>query len=295
MKGENRKFLASPPHAKPPALKRDAMNPEKSAPNGDVSESLRSLLQAGLELGIAEAVRRLAQLAPLAGGAAQQTEDRNVIGTAALAEFVRQVREDSGGVLQLVKEVWSRGGAKERKTAARALGRGVGKVAPHKALGLTRDLASMARNAKEADWVGTEAIGPILAENPALFERAKQFLQDAQPWVRRAAIAGLVAYVTRKKKLAGIAAEIVILMAESHEKEIRQAARWAVGEISKVDWKATAGAIVAWVRQNPTKERVAMAKKFAASSADAASRNVQKLVLTGLARFSNGSSKPTKR
>lgn len=258
--------------------------------DGDVSEAFRLLLKAGVELGVAEAVRRIIALAP-GGDRLRGFEAETALGAAVLAEVVQSMRQDPGSVFQLVKEVWSRGGPKERKTAARALGRGLSRLEPHRAAGLSRDLASMARNAREADVVGTEAIGPLLTENPGLYDRMKQLLTDNERWVRRAAIAGLVVYVTHKKRVAGLALEVILLLAENNEDEVRTSVRRAIKEISKVDWRATAGAITAWVATNPTRERIQMAKRFAGSAAGDAKRQMQKVVFVNLAKLANGNGK----
>lgn len=256
--------------------------------NGNLSEALEALLKAGLELGVAEAVRRLSLVAPEAADRMRRVGVEPEQTAAVVAGLARAIQEDSASVFQMVKEVWSRGGTKERKTAARAIGQAVGKVAPHKAIALSRDLASMARNAKEADVVGVEAIGPLLEQNPPLFDRVKQFLKDNEPWVRRAAIAGLVAFVTRKRKWAGLALEAILVVAERNEKEIRAAVRWAVRELSKVDWKETSQALADWAKLDETGNRVRLAKQYAAATATDVRRDVERFVLTNLAKFAEG-------
>lgn len=254
-----------------------------SESNGDVADALRSLLQAGLDLGVAEAARRLAQLMPAGPERDRGVESETAINETMIRDLIIAIREDSAGVFQLVKEVWSRGETKDRKIAARAVGKSLSKIAPHRSLGLSRDLATMARNPKEADIVGTEAIGPLLESNPPMFDRVKQFLKDNQVWVRRAAIAGLVAYVTRQKKVAGLALTAILSFVEANEKEIKASVRWAVKEISRVDWRATAAAITEWARSDPT--RIKLAKQYAAATAEGVRKNVEKAVFTNLAKF----------
>lgn len=250
-------------------------------------------MQAGLELGVAEAVRRFAAVVPVIGGAkVRRFEAESLLGAALVAEVIQAARNDPSSVFGLVKEVWSRGGAKERRTAARALGRGLGQVAPHQALGLTRDLASMSRNAREADVVGTESIAPILEAAPPLYERVLGFLQDNERWIRRAAIAGLVTYVTTKKRMAGLTLEVIMLLAEHNEKEIRSAVRWAVKEVSRVDWEGAAKAVSVWALQDKSGARYAKAKRFVAASAAGSRKSVERYVVTRLAKFANGT-KPT--
>jgi 3-methyladenine DNA glycosylase AlkD len=254
---------------------------------GDVADALRGLLKAGLDLGVAEASRRLAALTPPSSDRTKQPDLDSDAARVVVSEFIEAVKVDSAGVYQLVKEVWSRGDAKERRTAAHAIGHALGRLAPHRALGLSRELAGMARTPKEADVVGEEAIAPLLESNPPLFDRIKQFLGDNEVWVRRAAIAGLVGYATRRKKMAGVALEMILLVAEANEKEIRQAVRWAIRELSKVDWRATGVAITEWARQDPTGGRMKLAKQYASSAAVSARKEVEKFVITNLAKIAN--------
>lgn len=258
--------------------------------NGELADALRALLKSGLELGVAEAVRRLSLIGGASAERARKAEVDSILVGQALAEFIRSVREDDTGIFQLVKEVWSRGDLKDRRTAAHALGHGLSRLAPHKALGLSHSLASMARGPKEADMVGSEAIGPILEQNPPFVDRVKVFLKDNEVWVRRAAIAGLVAYVRTKKKMAGATLEIILLIAAHNEKEIRSAVKWAVREISAMDWRASAKAIGDWARSDPANVR--LAKQYASSSAEAVRAKVERLVFTSLTKFADGDPSP---
>lgn len=256
----------------------------------EVADALRGLVKAGIDLGVAEAVRRFAAVVP-APEKLKRLEVETLLAASLAAEVIQALRNDSGSIFQLVKEVWSRGGTPERKTAARALGRGLGKYEPHKSLGVTRDLAAMARNANEADIVGTEAIGPILEGNPTLYDRTKLFLQDNERWVRRAAIAGLVAYVTAKKKFAGLALEVILLVAEHNEKEIKAAVRYAVKEFSKIDWKATAEALAAWAATDPA--RLKTAREYIGLTATNVKSKMENALFTSLAKLAQTAPAPT--
>jgi 3-methyladenine DNA glycosylase AlkD len=251
---------------------------------GDVAQALRDLLKAGLALGVAEASRRVTAWIPPGQAPSPGDVDRLLDGQR-MTDFVESVRNDPSGLLQLVKEVWSRGDAKERRAAAHALGAAMARLAPHRALGLTRELAAMASNTKEADLVGQEAIAPMIDSNPPFFDRVKQFLLENEPWIRRAAMAGLVAYATRRKKKVGAVLEIVLLVAESHEKEIRAAVKWAVRELSKADWKATAQGLAAWAKQDPTGGRAKLAKQYVAATAADARVQVERFVFKQLGRI----------
>ncbi len=261
--------------------------------NGETAEALKTLVKAGLELGVAEAVRRLSMLTPTGRERPDEVEVDAVLTGAAVTELVDAIRQDPTGVFQLVKEVWSRGGTKDRTTAARALGHGLSRIAPHKALGLSRDLATMARSSKEADLIGAEAIGPLLEANPPFFDRVKQFLKDNEPMVRRAAIAGLVWYVGRNRRYAATALQAILLIAEQNEKEIKTGIRWAVREASKVDWRGTAQAIAEWAESDPA--RLKPAKQYAAATAESTRANVERFVILRLAKFVDGEKKTRAR
>jgi len=251
----------------------------------DIAEALRALLRAGLDLGVTEAARRLVQLAPPGINRGDAMEVDRILDAERVRELIESVRADPSGLLQLVKEVWSRGGSKERKAAAHAVGHGLSRLAPHRSLGLVRELAAMATTPKEAELVGEEAIAPLLEANPPFFDRVKQFLQENQPWIRRAAITGLVAYVARRRKFTALALEAVLLLADRHEAEIRSLVKQALKELSAIDWKATARAIAEWAKQDPTGGRAKIAKQFAASLAADARQELQRLLFANLARF----------
>jgi hypothetical protein len=203
----------------------------------------------------------------------------------------KAVMEDPDAMSQLVKEVWSRGGTRERRLAADAVGRGLGRSVPHKAMAAARELARMARNRKEAEMVGELAFEPILEQNPALVERVKVFIKENETLLRQAAIASLIMLAKRRKKHAAVVLQGLLLVAESKEDEIRKATRKGLGELSKVDARATAKAVTAWARSDPTKERVAVAKQ-AVKAAPAKTRSgVEKIVFAGLEKVANGSSR----
>jgi DNA alkylation repair enzyme len=259
--------------------------PRNGNGSDDIGESLRALLRAGLELGVAEAARRLVQLAPPDVDRGEALEVDRILDAKRVKELVESVRADPTGLLQLVKEVWSRGGSKERRAAAHALGHGLSRLAPHRSLGLVRELAAMATSPKEAELVGEEAIAPMLESNPSFFDRVKQFLQENQPWIRRAAIVGLVAYVARRRRFTAAALEAVLLLADRHEADIRAAVKQAVKDLSAIDWKATARAIAEWAKADPTGGRAKLARQYAGSMAADARHELQRLLFSNLAKF----------
>lgn len=254
----------------------------------DLLGSLKALLRAGLELGVSEAVRKVQEVTRGEPAKTGTEYWENLLKDADLQGLVEAIRADPSSILHVVKEVWSRGGPKEKRVAAEALGKALATLVPHRALGLARELAVMARNPREADWVGSEAIGRILDASPALADRIKQLVQENNPWIRRAAIAGIVFLVGRKRKYAAMGIEIILLLAEQHEKEIREGVRWAVREIGKLEPRQTAQALVTWVRASPTRERVQTAMGFVTARTDATLLGLQKLVFAGLAKFADG-------
>jgi len=263
----------------------------KNGVDDDIVDSLRALLKAGLDLGVAEANRRIALMGD-PEDRVRGVDPQRTLREGSWLPLLESVKTDPAGVLQMVKEVWSRGGPKERRAAAHALGHALGRLAPHKSLGLSRELAAMARNEREADLVGSEAIGPILDANPPFLERAKQFLQENEPWIRRAAVAGLIMYVGRKRKVAAATLEVILLLAERHEADIKSAVRFAIKEFSRVDWKGTANVIAEWAAKDPTGGRLRLAKQFAAATAADARQGVEKIVFSSLARIAQA---PTAR
>ncbi len=258
--------------------------------NGELQavESIKKLLKAGVELGVAEATRRLAVLAPGHDTKAGKAGIAAVLGSAAVVEVVQFVKNDPSSVFHLAKEVWSRGGPKEKNSAVEAIGRGLGFFVPHRALEAAKDLASMARSGREADLIGRKAIGPVLERNPAMLERVKKFLDENERLLRQAAIAGLVAYVSRRRKYAAMGVELLLLVAQANEKEIRSAVRFGLRQMMAVDPKATAAAVFDWVKSDPTKERVQAAGTFVAQRAADVRLALERGVFTALARYANG-------
>jgi hypothetical protein len=151
----------------------------------------------------------------------------------------------------------------------------------------------MARNPAEADMVGRKAIEPILERTPAMLDRVKQLLSENQKLIRQAAITALVAYVGRKRKYVALGVELLLLVAEEHEKEIRDAVRKGLRQIMAIDPKATTKSIVAWAKANPTTERVQLAALFVKSAATDARLAIEKSVVGVVAKFSNGQGKAT--
>lgn len=274
----------------------------KEKPTEDeAAESVRKLLKAGLELGVAEAVRRIVSLAPAPNDRMRNLGAEAMLAGATVVEIIQIVRNDPGSVFQLAKEVWSRGGKGHKEDAAEAVGKGLGALVPHRALEAARDLAAMARGGSEADLVGRKAIGPILERNPMMLDRVKKFLGENERLIRQAAIAGLVAFVARKRKFAALGIEIVLLVAEEHEKEIRAAVKWALKQIQEVDARATAKAVGAWAKANPTAERLQFAGAYLKQKAGNAKLAVERRVVGAMSRLGNGhkngsgKAKPAKR
>lgn len=267
------------------------MNPLEPSPKKDeleAMESIRRLIRAGVQLGVAEAVRRATQFLPAPGERVRRAGAETVLGAASVVELLQFVRNDPNSIFQLAKEVWSRGGPKEKEKAAEAVGRGLGFLVPHRALDAARALASMARSGREADLVGRRAIGPVLERAPPMADRVKKMLTENERLIRQAAIAGLVAFVIRKKKYAAMGAEIILLVAEEHEKEIRDAVKWGLARIMEADPKATAKAVGDWARSNPTADRVQAASQFLKRKAGDLKLVVERGVVGTVARFTNG-------
>lgn len=251
-------------------------------------ESIKKLLKAGVELGVAEATRRLAVLAPGHDSKPGKAGIGALLGSASLVEMVQFVKNDPSSVFHLAKEVWSRGGPKEKNSAVEAIGKGLGFFVPHRALEAAKDLAAMARSGREADLIGRKAIGPVLEANPAMLERVKKFLDENERLLRQAAIAGLVAYVSRRRKYAAMGVELLLLVAQQNEKEIRAAVRYGLRKMMAVDPKATAAAVFAWVKSDPSKERIQAAGTFVAQRAADVRLALERGVFTALARYANG-------
>lgn len=267
------------------------MNPLEPSPKKDeleAVESIRRLIRSGVQLGVAEAVRRATQFLPASGERARRVGAETVLGAASVVELIQFVRNDPGSVFHLAKEVWSRGGFKEKEKAAEAVGSGLGFLAPHRALDAARALASMARSGREADLVGRRAIGPVLERAPPMIDRVKKMLGENERLIRQAAIAGLVGFVIRKRKYAAMGAEVLLLVAEEHEKEIRDAVKWGMGKIMEADPKAAAKAIADWARANPTAERVQAAGQLLKRRAGDLKLVVERGVVGTVARFTNG-------
>lgn len=260
----------------------------KEPTDDEAAESVRKLLKAGLELGVAEAVRRLVSLAPASGERMRNLGAEAMLAATTAVEIIQIVRNDPGSVFQLAKEVWSRGGKEAKEDAADAVGKGLGAVVPHRALEAAKELASMARGGVEADLVGRKAIGPILEKNPMMLERVKKFLSENERLIRQAAIAGLVAFVARKRKFAALGIEILLIVAEEHEKEIRAAVKWAIKQIQEVDPRATAKAVGAWAKANPTTERLQLAGAYLKQKAGDAKLAVERGVIGAVSRLGNG-------
>jgi hypothetical protein len=248
-------------------------------------QSIKSLLKAGLELGVPEAIRRSALLQPLLGDAADKKDA--TVGDA-LNSLLATIKQEPQGLFQIAKEVWSRGGSKDKEKAAEAVGKGLGFLVPHRALQVAKELASMARNNAEAELVGRAAIEPILERAPAMLDRVKQLVTENQKLIRQAALAGLIAYVGRKRKLVALGAEVLLLVAEEHEKEIRDFVRKGLRQLMAVDAKATVKAVADWAKSNPSADRVALAAAFVKKAAGDARTAVEKTVVGAVARLSNG-------
>lgn len=251
-------------------------------------ESIKKLLRAGVELGVAEATRRLAALAPGQSTKPGKAGVGALLGSASIVEIIQFVRDDPSSVFHLAKEVWSRGGAKEKKSAAEAIGDGLGYFVPHKAIDAAKDLASMARSKAEAVMIGKRAIEPVLERNPALIERVKKILEDNERLLRQAAIAGLVGYIARRRKYAAVGVELLLLVAQQNEKELRSAIKYGLRKMMEVDPKATASAVFEWVKSDPTKERIQTAGTFVAQRATDVRLALERGVFTALAKYANG-------
>jgi hypothetical protein len=250
-------------------------------------ESIKKLLKAGMELGVAEATRRLTAMSPGMETKPGKAGITALLGGASVVEVIQFVKNDPTSVFHLAKEVWSRGGATDKNRAAEAIGTGLGFFVPHKAIEAARELAAMARSPREADMIGKKAIEPVLERNPALIERVKKFLEDNERLLRQAAIAGLVGYVARRRKYAAVGVELLLLVAQRNEKELRAAVKYGLRKMMEVDPKATANAVFEWVRSDPTKERVQSAATFVAQRATDVKLALEKGVFTALAKYAS--------
>lgn len=250
------------------------------------------LIKAGLELGVAEAARKVTERAPKVGKSIRDATGTSLVWTGALTkEMGKLLREDPDSVIQMVKEVWSRGGPKEKKLAAETLGQSVGKVIPYKAVAAARDLARMARSNKEAQMVGENILEPMMERNPALVERVKGFLKENEEYVQRAAIAALVAFASKNKKKVGVVVQGLMILYDTKEEEIRKNVRVALKKVAEVDPKETAKAVTAWAKSDPTQKRIETAKEAVKSVPTKAKATVEKLVFSGLEKLSNGDGK----
>lgn len=251
----------------------------------EVGSTLLQLLRSGLELGVGEASRKLQELTRSQNLPTSPQERERLLKSADVRALVEGVRADPSSVLHIVKEVWSRGGPKEKQTAADALGTAVARLVPHRALTVARDLAMMARTAKEADWVGARALGPLLEANPAMTDRVKQFIQENQVWIKRAALTGLIVLAQRRKQGAESAMALVLLLAESDEKEVRNGVRNAIRQITQLNSKASTKALLDWLRTNPSRERVQVALKALSANKGQALREAHRILSAGLLKL----------
>jgi len=168
------------------------------------------------------------------------------------AEIEKYIQKDSQNAKNLLNNIWGEGSFETKQIAGKSLE----KFGP-KNLKVCLDFVSSVLpdldNWANCDNLAMFGVEPIVYQNPELIlSLSEKWIKSNNKWIRRFGVVSLRGY--KRIQITDKVFEILDLVMEDKDKDIKKAVSWILREITKKNPDEVAKFLMKWAKANPSKD-----------------------------------------
>jgi len=168
------------------------------------------------------------------------------------SEVGKFIQKEPGKAQGVLETIWAEGSFEGKQVAAKSLER-FGPKNPRICLAFVSSALPDLDNWSVCDSLAMYGIEPVVYSNPELvLPLSEEWIQSTDKWIRRFGVVTLRGY--KRLQTTGKVFELLDLVMEDRERDVRKAVSWVLREITKANSDEVAGFLVKWARANPSKE-----------------------------------------
>jgi len=166
-----------------------------------------------------------------------------------IGRFIKREPEKARGLLETI---WAEGSFEAKQIAGKSLEK-FGAKNPSICLGFVSSTLPDLDNWSVCDSLAMYGVEPIVYSNPELvLPLSEKWIQNSNKWIRRFGIVTLRGY--KKTPTTEKVFELLDLVMEDGERDVRKAVSWILREITKANPAEVAEFLMKWAKENPSKE-----------------------------------------
>ena len=168
------------------------------------------------------------------------------------AEIGKFIRKEPTEALSLLETIWTEGSFEARQIAGKCLEKFAPKN-PEISLDFVSSVLPDLDNWAVCDNLAMFGVEPIVYSNPELvLPLSEKWIKSENKWIRRFGVVTLRGY--KKVQTTKEVFEILDLVMEDNEKDIKKAVSWILREITKKNPDEVAEFLTRWAKVNPGKD-----------------------------------------
>jgi len=226
--------------------KRTRETLEKADKPKEFTEKLQELL---LTLVNREATRNYQRIIPDTGRFYGVPKPVLWIIASEIGRFIKREPKKARGLLETI---WAEGSFEAKQIAGKSLEK-FGTKNPSICLGFVSSALPDLDNWSVCDSLAMYGVKPIVYSNPELvLPLSERWIQNIDKWIKRFGIVTLLGY--KKTPTTEKVFELLDLVMEDRERDVRKAVSWILREITKANPAEVAEFLMKWAKENPSKE-----------------------------------------
>jgi 3-methyladenine DNA glycosylase AlkD len=168
------------------------------------------------------------------------------------AEIGKFIQKEPTEAKLLLETIWNEGSFEARQIAGKCLEK-FGQKNPEICLDFVSSVLPALDNWAVCDNLAMFGVEPIVYSNPELvLPLSEKWIKDKNKWIRRFGVVTLRGY--KKVQTTNKVFEILDLVMEDNEKDIKKAVSWVLREITKRNPNEVAEFLTKWAQANPGKD-----------------------------------------
>jgi len=168
------------------------------------------------------------------------------------AEIGKFIQKEPTEALSLLETIWTEGSFEARQIAGKCLEK-FGPKNPEICLDFVSSVLPDLDNWSVCDNLAMFGVEPIVYSNPELvLPLSEKWIKSENKWIRRFGVVTLRGY--KKVQTTNKVFEILDLVMEDNEKDIKKTVSWILREITKKNLDEVAEFLARWAKANPGKD-----------------------------------------
>ncbi len=168
------------------------------------------------------------------------------------AEIGKFIQKGAAKATTLLETIWNEGSFESRQIAGKSLEK-FGPKNPKICLDFISSILPDLDNWANCDNLAMCGVEPIVYQSPELIlPLSEKWIKDENKWIRRFGVVSLRGY--KRIQITDKVFEILDLVMEDKDKDIKKAVSWVLREITKKNPDGVAEFLTRWAKANPSKD-----------------------------------------